>query len=269
MLNLVMFSFIAYSFGMPAAVTFELVGLLILSITSFQPKNSAFAKVLFGMMMVDARGKLGGQVFSQNRGGAYVRTKVTPSNPRSVAQQQARFYLSNFSKAWASLTLTQIAAWNAAVGNFAKHNVFGNLKNPTGKNLYVKLNVNLSNIGVAPISTPPIPVGLSDITGLAVAGNGGANTLAVTWTSGAIPAAENWLLEATKQVSPGKLNVTSLFRVIANLAPAQTSPYAAGAAYNTKFGALTTGERVSIRITQVDNTTGIKGIPLTATTVNS
>ena len=43
------------------------------------------AKIKFGMMMTDASGKLGGQVFSKNRGGSYVRTKVTPTNPQTAA----------------------------------------------------------------------------------------------------------------------------------------------------------------------------------------
>ena len=35
------------------------------------------AKIKFGAMMVDASGKLGGQVFAKNRGGAYIRTKTS------------------------------------------------------------------------------------------------------------------------------------------------------------------------------------------------
>ena len=48
------------------------------------------AKIKFGMMMTDASGKLGGQVFSKNRGGSYVRTKSTPVNRQSSAQMNVR-----------------------------------------------------------------------------------------------------------------------------------------------------------------------------------
>jgi hypothetical protein len=222
------------------------------------------AKAAFGMMMTDARGKLGGHVFSQNRSGNYIRTKVTPSNPRTVAQQTARFYLANFSKAWATLTVAEITAWNASVSNWARNNVFGNLKNPTGKNLYVKLNTLLANIGAAAISSPPIPASLSEIKTLAIA-TCTASTQTISWSSGAVPAAENWLLEATKCVSPGKNNVSNQYRVIANIAPAATSPYNSFAAYNAKFGAPVVGQRVNIRVKQIDNTTGTPGVPLTAT----
>lgn len=47
-------------------------------------------KIKWGMMMTDGRGKLGGQVASKNRAGAYVRTKVTPVNPRTTQQQAIR-----------------------------------------------------------------------------------------------------------------------------------------------------------------------------------
>src|SRR5690606_26146133 len=98
------------------------------------------AKIKFGMMMTDARGKLGGQVFSKNRGGSYIRTKVTPSNPRSSFQQAIRTLLSGFSQAWSSLTANQRSAWNGAVSNWSKTDIFGDIKNPTGKNLFVRLN---------------------------------------------------------------------------------------------------------------------------------
>lgn len=98
------------------------------------------AKIKFGMMMTDARGKLGGQVFSKNRSGSYVRTKVTPVNPRSVYQQGNRSLLGSLSQAWASLDEYQRNQWNNAVSSWQKTNVFGDLQKPTGKNLFTSLN---------------------------------------------------------------------------------------------------------------------------------
>ena len=88
------------------------------------------ARIKFGMMMTDARGKLGGQVFSKNRSGAYVRTKVTPSNPRSMAQMSSRSILGSLSVMWNSLTLEKVSAWNAATADWQKTDIFGDLKKP-------------------------------------------------------------------------------------------------------------------------------------------
>ena len=76
------------------------------------------AKIKFGMMMTDARGKLGGQVFSKNRSGAYVRTKVTPVNPRTAAQPLSRSILGTLSASWSGLTEVQRRSWNAAVDDW-------------------------------------------------------------------------------------------------------------------------------------------------------
>ena len=47
-------------------------------------------KAKFGSFIVDGRGKVNGHVISKNRAGSYIRTKVTPVNPRSTAQLTQR-----------------------------------------------------------------------------------------------------------------------------------------------------------------------------------
>lgn len=136
------------------------------------------AKIKFGMMMTDARGKLGGQVFSKNKSGSYVRTKVTPTNPRTAKQMQSRSILGTLSAGWNALTLAQVTAWNKAVESWAKTDIFGDLKNPTGKNLYVSLNKNLLGIGLSDISTPPAKIEMENISSF----NAAVNALGTTAT---------------------------------------------------------------------------------------
>ena len=57
-------------------------------------------KLKFGAIVTDGRGKIGGHVASKNRSGAYLRTKVTPSNPNTVAQVQVRSILASLSQSW-------------------------------------------------------------------------------------------------------------------------------------------------------------------------
>lgn len=113
------------------------------------------AKVKFGMFMTDARGKVGGQVFSKNRSGSYVRTKVTPSNPRTERQSVVRQALGSISAAWSALTTAQISGWNAAVANWQTTNIFGDSGSPSGKTLFVRLNLNIKNVGGTLITSVP------------------------------------------------------------------------------------------------------------------
>ena len=114
-------------------------------------------KMKWGALVVDGRGKIGGQVASKNRSGAYLRTKVTTVNPRSTSQISVRNRLAGLSQGWRGLSAANRAAWNGAVADFAKTNIFGDLVNPTGFNLYQRLNNNLLRIGESALSTPPHP----------------------------------------------------------------------------------------------------------------
>lgn len=48
------------------------------------------ALVQFGGGILDARGSIGGQVFSKNRFGNYMRARITPVNPNSARQAVVR-----------------------------------------------------------------------------------------------------------------------------------------------------------------------------------
>ena len=57
-------------------------------------------KIKWGALMVDGRGKIGGQVASKNRAGAYMRNKVTPVNQQTSYQLTVRNRLSYYSQNW-------------------------------------------------------------------------------------------------------------------------------------------------------------------------
>jgi hypothetical protein len=112
-------------------------------------------KAQFGALVVAGSGKINGWVASRNRGGAYFRTKVTPLNPSTTAQQNARGILGSLATQWSQLTEAQRLSFNNAVASFATTDIFGDIRNPSGINLYVKLNTNLINTGQAQITSAP------------------------------------------------------------------------------------------------------------------
>lgn len=215
-----------------------------------------------GFGATDGRGKINGHVASKNRSGAYARTKVTPTNPQTSFQLAARNLLTSLSQAWRSLTQAQRNAWNAAVADFAKTDIFGDLRNPTGKNLYTRLNINLSNVGQALISVPPLPSGggsviagaltIDDTTGFDVAYSGATDGHKI----------QVW---ATPGVSPGKEFLKNDYRLVATFDGAAVSPYDFSAAYNARFGGRTVGTRIGVRLVSVNEDTGEMGIPSEST----
>lgn len=224
-------------------------------------------KAKFGAIVVDGRGKVGGHVFAKNRGGAYMRTKVTPSNPQTSYQSSVRQSLATFAQGFRSLTASQIAAWNAAVGDFKKTDIFGDIKNPSGINLYVKLNANLAEVAIAALTNPPLPsavVGPETITATAAAG---IPALSLAWTGGAVPANTSWIVSASAQVSPGVSAGKGKMRQLQVLPAADTTPTALLAAYNARFGTLVAGRKIFIEVIAVNELTGQKSPALTTSLV--
>jgi hypothetical protein len=226
----------------------------------FPTKPQKMAKVLFTAFLADIRGKVAGTVFSKNRGGAYARTKVTPSNPQTSYQSVVRQRLASFSASFRALTASQILSWNVAVQDFIGTNIFGNSVTPTGLQLYVKLNSNLDIIAATPITDPPLPVALSPFTATVNTLTNAAFTLAL----GAATVDEYYLIEATAPVSPGRFFVKNEYRVIFSSQGTGAAVAALNifAAYSAKFGAPISGERVGIRVKLINSITGQAGIPV-------
>jgi hypothetical protein len=221
-------------------------------------------KVKWGAIVTDGRNKIGGHVASKNRAGSYFRTKVTPVNPQSTAQTAVRNRLSGISSGWRSLTAAQRAAWNAAVGDFAKTDIFGDLRNPTGFNLYQQLNNNLVTCGESQITTPPEVVAVDAFTSITLTAED--STVAESFSLAIVPAVEaDHLVKvyATPPMSAGISFVKSEYRLIAILPNSQSSPWNGLSDYQAVFGSTgQAGQKIFVRVVQVEENSGIAGISL-------
>lgn len=218
------------------------------------------AKLKFTAIVSDMRGKLAGSVFSKNRSGAYMRTKVTPVNPQSAGQSVIRSRLTGLTQNWRSLTADQRSQWSDAAPNFPRTNQFGDQVILTGQQLYIGLNANLINVGTTAITTPPSPGTTYSITSATLAMAKGAGTATVAFGPSPVPAGNAVIVEATPAMSPGKTFAKNLFRQISIVAAAGTTPINIAAAYTTKFGGIpAAGQKVFVRLTPVNTVSGQKG----------
>jgi hypothetical protein len=213
-------------------------------------------KMKFGALVTDGRGKIGGHVASKNRAGAYLRQKVTPVNPRTTAQSLVRSRFGGISSAWRSLTAAQQFAWNSAVQAWAKSDIFSDSRNPSGSQLYQRLNNNLVSSGSTQITSPAPNLGVKTVTAGVLTYTSGTPSLSLA-RSGAIPAATRMKIYATAPVSAGISFVKSQLRLISTVAAATASPDNILSAYTTKFGAVGgVGTKIFVGIVFVDSTSG-------------
>lgn len=226
-------------------------------------------KIKFGSLVVDGRGKIGGHVASKNRGGSYLRTKVTPVNPQTTAQQNVRNSFTDLSQGWRGLTANQRLEWNNAVSNYTRTNIFGDLRTPSGKDLFQRLNGNLLAAGQATINSPVMPQGSGSFTSFTMVADTTGGGLDLTFAP-TIPAGMTAIVTATAPVSPGVSFVKNKFRQIDELAAGTTSPQDVAAAYIAKFGALPAiGSKVFVKMDIVNNTSGERSVPIQAESIAS
>lgn len=114
------------------------------------------ALVKYGGGVLEVRGSIGGQTFSRNTYGNYIRSRTKPVNPQSTRQSEVRAILSQLMQSWANtLTETQRAAWNVYANNVPRLNKLGEAIKLTGINHYLRSNAPVLLAGLTRVDDAP------------------------------------------------------------------------------------------------------------------
>lgn len=98
--------------------------------------------VKFGAGVSQISGKVGGVVYSKNKGGSYVRNFKAPTNPNTTAQSTIRGYFAQLAARWSNvLTAAQRAAWALYAENIPVINRLGETIYMSALNMYIAANV--------------------------------------------------------------------------------------------------------------------------------
>lgn len=205
-----------------------------------------------GIGITGGSGKLKGHVALKNN---VVRVKVSPANPQTSRQIQQRARLSVRSGAWSSLTEEERLAWEVAAssGTYNLTDPLGNKIKPSGKGLYVQLNLNLATIGAAAITTPPVPSAAPVIVFDSVALQDD-NTFSIAYT-GTLGSGHTFVFTASPQVTAGQMKTPKSRLRFIQISTAAT-PLNVSAAYVALNGALTLGRKVFGVLSLINETTG-------------
>lgn len=218
-------------------------------------------KIKWGALMVDGRGKIGGQVASKNRSGAYMRNKVTPSNPRTASQQANRSLLGSLSASWSALTASARASFNGAVDAWSKTNIFGDSIKPIGKNLFTALNKNLNSVGLATILVAPekVEMPILGLTGVILDISSTTATIVYDGDIDTVYA----VVSATPPLTQGTSFTKGKYRRIYSELGANVDATQLYNAYVARFGAPVAGQNISFEVKLIA-TNGQMSVPETA-----
>lgn len=184
-----------------------------------------FALIKPGPIVSEISGSMGGTVFSHNRGGAYIRARVTPVNPNTVPQQRVRSRLNSIAKQWAQLNFGIQQAWRQFALNHPITNALGDPKILSGIAMYTKVNLVLLNIGEARLDTPPPNANVDALISVGQTLESVGQTITIT-ASDPDPIPANTVLEIqmSRAVSLGLLFVGNITRFQATLAAGAVYP---------------------------------------------
>jgi hypothetical protein len=128
------------------------------------------ASVKLGAIAQDIRGSLNGMVFSRNRGGQYVRQKVSPVQPVSPWSARSRAIFKSVAQRWSQvLTDEQRAAWSAFAALHPFLNVFGDSILLSGVAFYEAANARLAQCGQAYVDDAPESWTVEDLGTVSIA----------------------------------------------------------------------------------------------------
>lgn len=231
--------------------------------------NMALTKL--GGLALDVRGSLAGTTFSRNKGGSYVRQKVSPVQPVSMFSSLARALFGTLSQRWGGvLTQSQRQAWTTFATTHTFVNVFGDAITLSGISMYKSVNQALGLIGKPFLDDPPGTFFTPAVLSAVIAGTVTAGVLSAltntTVLSDASPTDFTLYVFATPPLPPGVTPQKSDFRLI------NPSPYvhlglttALLASYNGRFSTpgVTVDQLIWFRIACLDWDTGALGVGVT------
>jgi len=209
------------------------------------------ALVKFSAVVAEARGKEGGTIFSRNASGGYIKTKVTPTNPRTVYQQEQRGLMGSIAQSWKGLSRAVQTQWKSFAEQVPQTNVFGDQIVLSGFNAYVRSSRNLSVLGMPPLQTPGAVPSFPNLSNVAL--TAGGTKIELSFDVNGDASTVNSVVDATPGVGAGKSFVNNLYRMVAPLAEELASPIDFTTQYNDRFGALPlNGMLVYARIRLID-----------------
>ena len=114
------------------------------------------ASVKLGPAIADIRGSIGGTVFSRNKGGAYIKSRVVPVNPNSPRQDIVRSAMAFLTDYWANtLTAANRTAWGLYASSVTVLNRLGEAINLSGFNHFIRSNMIRKQMGIALVNAGP------------------------------------------------------------------------------------------------------------------
>lgn len=207
-------------------------------------------------------GKVGGVVYSHNRGGAYVRARSIPVQPGGANQLKIRDAVEAASQQWRELAANARTAWQNWADQNPIPNRVGQMVRLQGNAAYVQLNARLVFNGESQISLPPasdVPLPLLTLTGSYDIGAGDFN---LAFTPTPLTGGCKLLVWGCLVQDPSITFVKNRLRQFASGGVNTTSPFSTEGDFAARFGTPQVGNGVVYLAQVFDPQSGLVSVPI-------
>ena len=110
--------------------------------------------IKFSALVSDMKGKANGSVFSKNKQGNYFRNNPSGGGRKTARWDKQKVKFGNLANSYRTLTAEDKEAWANAAAAWPLQNKFGDQYYPSGYQLFMQLNGNLTSKGFTALTTP-------------------------------------------------------------------------------------------------------------------
>lgn len=201
----------------------------------------------------DFSGSTGNITATHSAGHLVVRNKVAPAYTDTEYQKAVRQNFTKFTKNWQELTDAQRDQWNAkAKAVTSNHTAFGISGKISGFNLYVRCNMNLQLVGLAPALTVPgddLPGIVPEVQAITTS----ADALNVSVTENVDK--DDILVVRLTPLSPGQSTNQNALRQVGQIA-GEAKEANILEKYTAIFGAPEAGQKLQVQIYAINKHSG-------------
>lgn len=223
------------------------------------------AVIQYSGLVTQIKGKMRGAIFQSGNAGQIIRSAKNWNKSSSKSWLVARNVLGYVSGQWAALTSTQKQAFAAQAINYPGKTKMGDVRTPSGYEVFVKQNVIAVSSGASINTTPGVPVGLSNLGEVSVFG--------FTPTTGEVniqfggASSEIQAVYMTPTLRQGRKPPAGAWKLIAILPGTTSGIVNIFSQYSGVFGAPIVGGQVWLKLVLKNQTTGQVSQPYLTTDV--
>lgn len=209
-----------------------------------------------GVAVSQVSGRVGGTIFSRNRGGAYLRNGSIPATVTTPAAQSIKSITAAMSQAWAILDEEVREQWREWATQNPVINRLGQSRTLSGHQAFVQINARLVYAGFNVTPSPVLTASPAPFTPGAVVFTANTSTLTVAYTPTPAPAGTAVQVYAYLANSAGVAYVKNRLALVLTTAAAAATPADIWDAVEARFGTPQEGQTLHLGLRALDSTSG-------------